>query len=718
MKKQNTKFRAIDLIIILLCLGAAGASGTAFWMEYNRTLQKLNEDPIGVIVFKKRVAQRRFIDRLVWDRLKQASPIYNGDTIRTTEQSEAYITFNDEITYLNLDANTLIQIFWDDIEGARIDFSAGHLEVVSGSKGVLIASGSSVIRLNGHANMNKGQEGFGLSVMDGQASFDGIEVARGNILALNSRGEQSTEPMIAMTSFGNSARVLGISGEPSPVNFSWNTSNFKPDTQVIVEVARDRNFRNIVTSRVVGGESSVSIPLDNGNYYWRVYPVNAESRNPVNHLYPSGTLELIPATAITLVTPVRQAEIISPADAAVGFSWSPAEGAVGYLVEISSNANMSSPAVTHRVEGTTLTQTGISAGRWYWRITPVFPSWIKGSVPPSAVSEFSVIQGNPVLAAPVLNFPAQNGTIFTESTGRRLLWTHDPDVSSWLVEVADNSGMANPAVHQTVNRNYYALPENIVQPGKTWYWRVSAVSGAVPVVSSVRNFEIRAGSQPSSGPVVASTSSPPPAVSTPPPVSQSAPQPVSAPPSVPPPQPVATPPPQPVTQQPPQPEPQTTPSPQPVTQPVTTPPPQIITPPVTQPEPLPQVSPDDWLRITPSSTLSGYFPPDGYTVTTGQLENTSQVLFSWEGRASEYRYALYRANGEVVVPPTSVRNASYVLANPGILTEGDYVWQVFERDSRGSYNLPSVSNRLTVTTGQAVIRNLPVKDPGALYGNR
>ena len=97
-KKKNTPFRASDLVIVLLCCAGAIASGVLFWKEYNRTLTKLNEEPIGTIVFKKRTAQRKFSDRVVWDTLKQESPVYNGDTIRTIDQSEASITFRDQVT--------------------------------------------------------------------------------------------------------------------------------------------------------------------------------------------------------------------------------------------------------------------------------------------------------------------------------------------------------------------------------------------------------------------------------------------------------------------------------------------------------------------------------------------------------------------------------------------------------------------------------------------
>ena len=177
-KKKNTKFKAIDLIVVLFCLAGIAVSGSAFWLEYDRVLERLNDDPVGTIVFKKRTAQRKFIDRVVWDRLKHTSPVYDGDTIRTIEFSEAIITFNDEATFLSLNENTMIQIFYNEIDGARILFSGGNLEVTSGLKGVMITSGSSAIMIEGQANLDMRDDGFSLFVLDGEAVFNGelIEV--------------------------------------------------------------------------------------------------------------------------------------------------------------------------------------------------------------------------------------------------------------------------------------------------------------------------------------------------------------------------------------------------------------------------------------------------------------------------------------------------------------------------------------------------------------
>ena len=238
-KKKSTKFKLIDAAIILLCIAGSFFSGAAFWKEYDRTLSKLNEDPIGTITFKKRTVQRKFLERVAWDRLRQESPIYNGDTIRTIEVSEAVITFKDITTRLMLNESTLIQIFYSDKDGARVDFSGGNLAVDSGTKSVKVTSGSSQIIIDGQANLYKGDEGFSLSVTDGEVNYDGENLNRGDIYALDSNGIRTAAPAIAITSFGSSMRALAASGDRAVVTFSWNAANFNPGTRVIVDIAAD-----------------------------------------------------------------------------------------------------------------------------------------------------------------------------------------------------------------------------------------------------------------------------------------------------------------------------------------------------------------------------------------------------------------------------------------------------------------------------------------------
>jgi len=507
MLKKNLKLNTIDYIIILFCFVGALVSGAAFFREYNNTLVKLNEEPVGTIIFKKRVAQRKFNDRNAWDRLKYASFIYNGDTIRTIEQSEAIIIFQDEITHINLGESTMIQILYDAQRGARIDFAGGDLDIISENTNILITSGTSSMIVNGQARMEKNEEGFVLSVSEGHVNFDGMEMSAGNVLALDSYGEINTNPMIVMTSFGSSARILGTLGERAitPVEFTWNDFYFNPDTYVIIEIASDRRFNHINETRNIFTGNSTVFYLENGNYWWRIYPINGENQEPANSFFPSGAIEVIPVATAALLSPLPSEELFFPAGTQVHLSWSAVEGVSSYLIEFSTHADMRNPVVSRRIETNSITQSGLDFGRWFWRITPVFPLQFIGTATPSVIGEFSVLRGSPELTSPVLTFPLQDGKIFLDSAGRSLMWTFDPNVSSWLVELADNPAMTNPLVRQNTTSNHFLLPSQVLQAGKNWYWRITAQGGTSSAVSAVWKFEVSPGSQQIVRPVISPT---------------------------------------------------------------------------------------------------------------------------------------------------------------------------------------------------------------------
>jgi hypothetical protein len=143
--QKKTKSRLVDVLVILVCLAGSAVSVWQFWKELNRTLVKLNEEPIATITFKYNTAQRKFSDNLVWDRLRQNSPVYNGDTIRTADFSEATIYFSDG-NIMDLSENTIARVSLNSGGGAAIDFSGGQISVqTSSDNGLTITSGTSVV---------------------------------------------------------------------------------------------------------------------------------------------------------------------------------------------------------------------------------------------------------------------------------------------------------------------------------------------------------------------------------------------------------------------------------------------------------------------------------------------------------------------------------------------------------------------------------------------
>jgi hypothetical protein len=485
-KNRNTtspeikRFGVSDILIILLCvLGAAGAS-SFFWTEFNRTQVKLNEAPVGMVTYRNRTAHRRFEERVIWDRLKEASPVYNGDTIRVADLSDAVITFIDDTTSIDLSENTLVQIFYSG-GGTRVDLSGGGLVVNSGGTGeVLVSSGENAVSLAGgsSAGINSDGLGFDLSVTEGEAGVNGKIVKSGSMQSFTKDGAVNTAPVIAVTSLGSAARILNYGGE-APVHFSWNASNFSPDTVVVVEVALDRAFNDIVERRQVQGENSVIISLENGSYWWHAYPSEDGAIRVVQDRFlTSGRIDVASSVPASPLEPADGRELSFSGESRIALSWTTMEGVSRYFLELADNAAMANSAVSREVEGSSFLVKGLAEGTWYWRVTPVFPSRVKGNPVPSAVREFSVVQSK-IPPVPEPTVPAENAELNISGETITLGWAWDSAAASWKFEAADNPEMKNPLVSEIVYSNFYSVNPGRLKlvPGSSYYWRVSALSG-------------------------------------------------------------------------------------------------------------------------------------------------------------------------------------------------------------------------------------------------
>ena len=135
-KKRNTRLKAslADILLFILCsLGAATALGL-YYKDINSWSLKNNEVAVAKIYFKKNIVQRKFIDNDIWERVNQESPIYNGDKIRTAQDSEIHAQFEKTGTKIQLKENSLIQIFSNKKEKA-IDFLSGEIFLASAQDG-------------------------------------------------------------------------------------------------------------------------------------------------------------------------------------------------------------------------------------------------------------------------------------------------------------------------------------------------------------------------------------------------------------------------------------------------------------------------------------------------------------------------------------------------------------------------------------------------------
>ena len=201
MKKRSTTYRlnAVDYSIFIVCSIAAAVMLYFFYRDMNSFTIKQAEDPIAKIYFKKNTAQRKFIDSDIWEVLTNSSDVYDGDRIRTSNNSEAYTEFADGAAKIQLNEKSMIQIFQSK-EQKSIDFIGGEIFIESnvpdGDK-LVIHSGKTEISISNKAEVKLALPDLPASVASGEVeatdSLVVVEVVSGQVEVIDQtdNGEQT-----------------------------------------------------------------------------------------------------------------------------------------------------------------------------------------------------------------------------------------------------------------------------------------------------------------------------------------------------------------------------------------------------------------------------------------------------------------------------------------------------------------------------------------------
>jgi hypothetical protein len=438
-KEPNRRFRLADLLIVLLCLSGAAFLVNLFRLDLFSTLDSKNEKPVGTIVIKNNVVQRRMANRVLWDRLTVDSPAYMGDLIRTADISSA--TLHIESSSLELGEKTLIRILRSpDGDGLiQIDLGEGNLGLAAGTGGLMLnLMGRQVEAGPGTIlNASAGKDGIVVQVSEGAAVFiDGgqrREIAGGTMLTLDADGGERMEKAALAIRPRPNARYLKDRPEPLHINFVWNRINLDSGEPIRLEIAGDRNFNRIIQvienlNTTVGGAASVGgdtaeAALDAGLWYWRLSV--PEAADASRRVILTERFTVADASGPTLLSPATDSLFLYQNDLPqLRFQWSEVEGASSYILEASETTDFITPRLRMQTASVFLLNSGLGQGTWHWRVMPVFPSVYEGRAAFSPATFFRIERGTTVGAAlilpePVIEQPVQPEPV-TEQPAPRL----------------------------------------------------------------------------------------------------------------------------------------------------------------------------------------------------------------------------------------------------------------------------------------------------------
>jgi len=355
----------LDTVLLILFFNSIYAFGS-----YGTT-QKL-----GTLIFKKKAATRKHVDDLSWNAMKNNTPVYELDTIRTASQSEASIEFEDGSS-LGLLENTLIKLKLKD--SAEIgDFEKGSFTFSSKN------NKKSVTVLGRTIEMNDDSE---IIVHKNEDGKNEIEVTRGNIFLSQANGElinvkeaQSLslsdekieiKDIKCMPFYPPHNNRLLTSEDSYNIMFSWSlfSDGSAKNRLSSLIISQDKECKNILAkvegkvSKEISSLYSASYNTPLGVFYWQVE-------------YDDGKRSAIRKFALDKIAQVK---LIKPLNkqmfyyydqvAPVMFSWN-ASSSTSYILEVSETMDFSSPKVKMQISSSFIELPNLSEGTYYWRVLP------------------------------------------------------------------------------------------------------------------------------------------------------------------------------------------------------------------------------------------------------------------------------------------------------------------------------------------------------------
>ena len=479
--RKNTKSspsftnRGADISVVALSLLVIFISSFLFIKNLNRTFSRNDKTPVATVTFKYKSVQRKFLDRAVWDRPQQNSPVYNGDTIRTSPDAEATLYFVDR-NVVELGSSTMIQVFVNN-EESQINLDSGLISVeTSESSNMVINSEDTTAKIAKGSSFRADKSSAGnlrLVVEKGEAAVTGQEGAA-EVLTQGAVMQTGDQLPLVMITPGKNARLLNQSSAGTDVLFQWQNT-LPPGEELILETSPISSFSDATQKYTVTDITELTLQAQRNSFYWRLYP---SKTGYADSSALSGKVNIIAAPAPVLLEPAVEAEYTYIETVpTIRFLWEGNTLAASYLLEVADNPELKDPQFSRFSNTQSLSLSEFAEGTWYWRVTPRYLIGAESTPESSKVSFFHIEKQTAVSASDTPQVLLPQTTAET-ARGKEMTfaWKNISETKSYRLKVAKDAQMKNIVVDTVVESNSFKLKDAAaLLPNGDYYWTVSGV---------------------------------------------------------------------------------------------------------------------------------------------------------------------------------------------------------------------------------------------------
>lgn len=485
MTKKKTRYKSalLNTLIVLLFLSLSGASLWLFYKDLTASSTRSDKDQIATVTFKHKIAQRKYNDRVIWERLNQDSPLYSGDTIHTANLAQADIGCQNNAA-ISIFENTMLQIFLDKDGNLRVSVGSGNIQVdaTNATSDVVLQMEGASLNVRG-AKLNA-QEGI-ISVLQGSAELDGQNFTAGQSARVLENGGVARMP-ITVTSLAPFQTILlfadaGGAAIPSDavsqsVLLEW--APVQSAKNIIVETSAQKDFSVVKDSFTVSGKNKVELPAAEGALFWRVYfedePQNA-AQGKIN-------FEEVPAVQARFP---QDSGVFSnyKQPAQINLVWSGNDYAQKYKVELSKDAAFTQVELLQETNSQNLALGALPQGEYFWRVTPCYPD---GYGVPCQEKSFGVTDKElppqkAMLPPPVLIEPSANFVIgpayLEKNRSIMFVWESVPDATEYdfvLYQKDEDGGLKEIYSALATTQTQVELNDLTILDIAPFQWQVTA----------------------------------------------------------------------------------------------------------------------------------------------------------------------------------------------------------------------------------------------------
>ncbi len=504
------RFSRSDAYFSIVILALVGLLAFLFVQDLHRAIVNADSRELGTIVFRKRTAMRRQASSYRWERLKNESAVYEGDTIRTASLSEAGISFDDGAS-LDLLENTLVTISTAggvsefQIHQGSLSLRGGEANA-SSDKARVIRMGDSIIECAPGAAVSFSQTGtsFSVDVSAGSAAItkaDGekIEIDQNSELVID---EDTGESSVIRHEFiplepAHYERFIHQGPGAASVPFRVALAVAGSARETRIEIARDAAFSTIEATASVSfarGETSstpVAVPLAEGTWYWRVAGSGESSA--------SRRLTVSVDPFIEPVLPAGNAvytyRSVKPS---IRFSWTASAVSSASILELSRDRDFSSVNVRTRVDQASTVVSSLDDGAWYWRVVPTYVQRALGPIHPSKARSFRIEQSDAMNALSPTS-PREGSLVNlveVRDSGLTLSWAPEREAARYRVSLYSQADLSTvPLFTREVDAAWLTLRStdtDVLSVERTLFWSVSWIDdeGNVSPAFRPRRFRL------------------------------------------------------------------------------------------------------------------------------------------------------------------------------------------------------------------------------------